>query len=52
MCPSVFALLSNVKRKSLLIPWKLGSIKSSKYQFGASVVVFDLYLFQLIVPVI
>ena len=39
-----------IKQKSLFIPWKLGSIRQSKYWFCLSVDVFDWDLFQLIVP--
>ena len=40
---------SNDKTKNLFTPWKLGSIKKSKYWFTPSVGTFVWYLFQLIV---
>ena len=36
-----------MKTKSPLTPWKLGSIKQTKYWFGLSVDIFDWYLFHL-----
>ena len=41
--------ISNDKTKCLFTPWKLGSIKMSKYWFNPSVDNFVWYLFQLIV---
>ena len=43
------ALSSNDKTKSLSTPWKLGSIKLSKYWFVPSIDTFIWYLFQLII---
>ena len=40
-------VLSNDKTKSLVTPWKLGSIKKSKYQFHCYTVTFGSYSFQL-----
>ena len=40
---------SNVKTKSLLAPWKLGSTKWFKFEFCATNSGLDRYLFQLIV---
>ena len=42
-------LFSNDKTKGLFTPWKLGSIKKSKYWFRAYSVILDGYFFQLIV---
>ena len=41
--------ISNDKTKSLVTPWKLGSIKWSKYRYSTCVDIFDWYLFKLIV---
>ena len=49
MCNVLSFLFSNDKVKGLFTPWKLGSIKKSKYRFGACIVTFDWCLFQLIV---
>ena len=40
---------SNDKTKSLLTPWKIGSIKKAKYWFTPSADTFVWYLFQLMV---
>ena len=48
LCPSVTALFSNDRLKSLVAPWKLGSDVYSKYGFCFSIVLFDCYLFQFI----
>ena len=49
MCTVLCVISSKDKTKSLLTPWKLGSINESKYGFGGCVVIFDWYLFQLFV---
>ena len=48
MCTFLSSLFSNNKTKSLFTPWKLGSIKKSKYWFFICIETFDWYLFQLI----
>ena len=45
-------LSSNDKTKSLITPWKLGSIKKTKYRFCSWIVILDWYLLQLIVSII
>ena len=49
MCTFLSSSFSNDKTKSLFTPWKLGSIKKSKYWFCLSGETFGWYLFQLIV---
>ena len=46
---SIKLVFSNDKTKSLFTPWKLLSIKQSKYGFSTCTDTFDWYLFQLIV---
>ena len=43
------ASFSNTKTKSLVTPWKLGSIKWFKFAFSANNSGFGRYLFQLFV---
>ena len=49
MCTVLFSLFSNNTTKGLFTAWKLGSIKKSKYGFGACTDTFGWNLFQLIV---
>ena len=49
MCTALTVLFPNDKTKSLFTPWKLGSIKWSKYGLGACIDTFDWYLFQSVV---
>ena len=50
MCTVLSSLFSNDNTNSLFTPWKIGSIKRSKYGFSVFIVTFGSYLLQSIVP--